>query len=223
MAVLCLYASPLRARRTKTGPSESAVLSKMDQAARAVRSVSAHLAYTTVTVLVNDRSTQSGLLYYRKGRRRPEVLIHFDQPVTKLILFKRNHAEIYYPAMRQLQEYSLERHQNLLQQFLLLGFGTQSNELERSYHIHFVGEQNLEGTQTSLLELVPLNPGVLAQLKKVDLWLSDQTWMPVQQQFFEASGDYLIARYTGMKVNQAVSPLTFKIEAAPGVERVKMN
>jgi outer membrane lipoprotein-sorting protein len=226
--LLCFAASALYARHSKKqaaegGPGESAVLSRMDGAARDVRTVSTHLAYTTVTVLVNDRSTQAGVMYYRKGRHWPEVLIHFEKPAIKVILFRRNRAEIYYPSMKQLQEYSLEHHQNVLQQYLLLGFGTQSQELERSFRLRFLGEQDLGGAKTSLIELVPLNANVSAQLKKVDLWLSDETWLPVQQQFFEASGDYLIARYSDMKVNQAFSASTFKIELEPGVERVKMN
>jgi outer membrane lipoprotein-sorting protein len=205
----------------KVSAGESVLLSHMDDAARGVRSVSADLAYTTVTVLVNDRTTQNGVLYYRKGRR-PEVLIRFSGPQAKVILFRKGRAEIYYPNIKQIQEYNLARHQNLLQQFLLLGFGTETNQLESSYSLRYLGKKKL-GTQTTyLLELTPLSSEVAAQLKKVELWVSDQNWLPVQQQFFEASGDYLIARYSNMKVNHRLSPSTFKIEA-PGAERVKMD
>jgi outer membrane lipoprotein-sorting protein len=193
----------------------------MDDAAKRVRSVSAQLAYTTVTVIVNDRSTQNGVLYYRKGRR-PEVMIQFSGPGAKQILFRKGNAEIYYPTMNQIQEYNLERRQNLLQQFLLLGFGTQTGQLETSYSIHYLGEKKLGNQTTGLLELTPLSKGVAAQLKKIDLWVSEQNWMPIQQQFFEASGDYLIARYSNLKLNPHISPSMFKIKA-PGAQRVKMN
>jgi outer membrane lipoprotein-sorting protein len=193
----------------------------MDDAAGRVRTVSANLAYTTVTVLVNDRTTQNGMLYYRKGHK-PEVLIRFSGAQAKDILFKKGRAEIYYPNINQIQEYDLERHQNLLQQFLLLGFGTESAQLETSYSLRYLGKKKL-GTQTTyLLELTPLNKDVAAQLKKVDLWVSSEDWLPVQQQFFEAGGDYLIARYSNMKVNHAMSPSMFRIKA-PRAERVKMD
>lgn len=194
----------------------------MNQAARRVHTVSAHLAYTTVTVLVNDRSTQNGVLYYHKGRHRPEVMIRFSGPAAKDILFKKSTAEIYYPNLKQIQEYNLERRQNLLQQFLLLGFGTETGQIESSYAIHYAGERKVGTQMAALLELKPTSKEVAAQLKKIDLWVSEQNWMPIQQQFFETSGDYLIARYSGLKVNPPVSPSTFKINA-PGAERVKMN
>ena len=201
--------------------TENALFSNMDGAARRVRSVSAQLAYTTVTVLVNDRSTQVGVLYYRKGHR-PEVLIQFSGADGKEILFRRGTGEIYYPKMNQVQEYDLARHQNLLQQFLLLGFGTETSQLESSYELHYLGEKRLGNYMTALLELAPLDKDVKAQLKKIDLWVSEENWMPIQQQFFERSGDYLIARYSNLKVNPRMSPSVFKIKA-PGAERLKMN
>jgi outer membrane lipoprotein-sorting protein len=201
--------------------TENTLFSHMDSEARRVRTVSAELAYTTVTVLVDARSTENGMLYYRKGRR-PEVRIEFTGPDAKTILFRKGTAEIYYPKINQIQEYDLSRHQNLLQQFLLLGFGTETSQLESSYSLHYLGEKKLEDQITYLLELTPLSKDVAAQLKKVDLWISGQSWMPVQQQFFEASGDYLIARYSNMKVNRPISPSSFKI-TAPGAERIKMD
>jgi outer membrane lipoprotein-sorting protein len=205
----------------KASSGETALLSHMDDAARHVRSVSAKLAYTTVTVLVNDRATENGMLSYRKARR-PEVLIRFSGPQSKVILFRKGRAEIYYPKINQIQEYNLERHQNLLQQFLLLGFGTETAQLEGSYRLRYLGEKKLGDETTYLLELTPLSKDVAAQLKRVELWVSDRDWLPVQQEFFEASGDYLIARYSDMKINHHMPPSTFRIQA-PGAERVKMD
>jgi outer membrane lipoprotein-sorting protein len=225
MPALCGAAShsaPAAENQSKVPAGEGVLLSHMDQVAKRVRSVSANLAYTTVTVLVNDRTTQNGMLYYRKGRHRPQVLIQFSGPQAKTILFRKGAAEIYYPKINQIQELNLEQHQNVLQQFLLLGFGTESGQLESSYDLRYLGQKKLGNQTTYLLDLTPLSKELAAHLKKVELWVSDQNWLPVQQQFFEASGDYLIARYTNMKVNHHISPSTFKIQA-PGAERVKMD
>lgn len=194
----------------------------MDDVARSVKTVFAKLTYTTVTVLVNDRSTQDGVLYFRKGKR-PEVLVRFIKPDPKVILFKKNRAEIYYPKINQIQEYDLEQRRDLLQQFLLLGFGTESTELEESYHVQYLGEQKLGNLTTPVLELTPVAKDIASQLKKVELWISPESWLPIQQQFFEASGDYLIAQYSDMKTNEELGRSIFTIKAKPGTERVKMN
>jgi outer membrane lipoprotein-sorting protein len=202
--------------------TENQVLSHMDEIAQTVKTVSAHLEYTTVTVLVNDRSTQNGQIFYRKGKR-PEVLVKFTAPEPKEILFKKNRAEIYYPKINQIQEYDLERRRDVLQQFLLLGFGTESSKLEQSYRIRYLGEQKLGNEAFPVLELTPIEKDIAAQLSKVELWISPGSWLPVQQQFFEPSGDYLIARYSNMKINRELGPSVFKIHPKPGVERMKMN
>lgn len=218
--VLCAH--PRGGRAQKTARGLNSVLSHMDDAARALKTISTKLTYTTVTVLVNDRTTQYGELFFKKGKR-PEVLVRFIKPNPKEILFKKNRAEIYYPKINQIQEYDLERRRDLLQQFLLLGFGTETADLRESYHLRYLGEQKLGNETTPVLELTPTQKDVAAQLSKVDLWISEDSWLPVQQEFFETSGDYLIAHYSEMKVNRALSSSVFKIRAKSGAERVKMN
>ncbi|MGH9397371.1 MAG: LolA family protein, partial [Terriglobia bacterium] len=198
------------------------ILAHMDDAARRVKTISAQLTYTTVTVLVNDHSTQTGELFFRKGKKL-EVLVRFLTPDLKVILFKHNRAEIYYPKINQVQEYDLEKHSNMLQQFLLLGFGTPISDLETSYRVKPLGEKRLGNETTQLIELTPVQKAIAAQLTHVDLWVSEVSWLPVQQQFFEPSGDYLVASYKGIRVNSHLAASVFKIHTKAGVERVKMN
>lgn len=203
-------------------PSFKQVLSRMDDAAAQLKTVSAKLSYTTVTVLVNDRSTQTGELFFHKGKSL-EVMVRFLKPDLKVILFKHNRAEIYNPKINQIQEYDLERHSNMLQQFLLLGFGTPISDLESSYHLKYLGEKQLGDETTEALELTPVEKSVSAQLTRVDLWVSEQSWLPVQQEFLEPSGDYLIASYSGMRVNERLKRSDFEIHPMSGATRVKMN
>lgn len=194
----------------------------MDDAASQLKSISAQLSYTTVTVLVNDRSTQTGELFFHKGKSL-EVMVRFLKPDLKVILFKHNRAEIYNPKTNQVQEYDLERHADMLQQFLLLGFGTPISNLQSSYHMKYLGEKQLGDETTEALELTPLEKSVASQLTRVDLWVSEDSWLPVQQEFFEPSGDYLIASYSAMKVNERLKRSDFEIHPADGATRVKMN
>lgn len=198
------------------------VLAHMDEAALRLKTVSSRLSYTTVTVLVNDRSTQTGELFFRKGKNL-EVMVRFLKPDLKVILFKHNRAEIYNPKVNQIQEYDLARHADLLQQFLLLGFGAPISGLQSSYRLKYLGEKHLNNQTTEAIELTPVQKAVAAQLTRVDLWVSEQSWLPVQQEFFEPSGDYLIAAYSEVKVNEHLKRSDFEIHPQSGATRVKMN
>ncbi len=195
----------------------------MNETARRLRTVSANVEYTKVTVLVNDKSTEFGQLFFRKNNNKPEILLDFQKPDPKIILLKKNKGEIYFPKINQIQEYNLEQHSELVQQFLLLGFGTETTDLDRSYSLKLVGEEELNGDATAILELTPRKEDIAAKLTKIHLWISKESWLPVQQQFFEPGGDYLLTRYTGVKVNIRIRSSTFRIPAARGAKRVKMN
>lgn len=206
-------------RKPKSDLAE--VLTRMNDAAKRLKTVTADLDYTTVTVLVNDRSTESGEFFMRNPRN-PEILINFTKPDPKTFLYKRNQAEIYYPKLKRIDQYNLQRQSDLVQQFLLLGFGTDESALKSNYGVRLVDEQDLQGESTILLELTPKQQRVQSQLSKIQIWVSEDSWLPAQQQFFEPSGDYLIAHYSAVKVNRPLEGSDFSIDA-PGAQRVKKN
>jgi outer membrane lipoprotein-sorting protein len=209
-------------RKGKFPPDLSAILSRMNDAAKRLKSLSANLEYTKVTVLVNDKSTEQGHLFFRKGKT-PEMLIEMQQPESKVILFKKNKAEIYLPKINQVQEYSLEQKSGLVEDFLLLGFGSETGGLKKSYGLKYLKEEELDGDTTAVIELTPRKESIASQLTKIQMWVSEESWLPVQQQFFEPGGDYLIARYKAVKVNLKIPSSTFEIHPAEGAKHVKMN
>lgn len=210
-----------RARHNKERLDLPQILSRMNDSAKHLKTLSADLELTTVTVLVNDYSTESGKMFLRNPKS-PEILIDFTSPDEKVLLIKKDKAEYYQPKINQIQEYDLSQHASLLQQFLLLGFGTEVKELEKIYAIKYVGEEQMGGNSTAVLELTPLKESVAAQLTKVRLWVSEESWLPVQQKFFRAGGDYSIARYSSVKVNRYIPSSVFQLHAAKDAKRLKM-
>lgn len=224
--VLCL-APPVAAlawtlSALKAAPTLSEVMSRLNETAKRLRTLSADLEYTKVTVVVDDKSTERGQIFYAK-MRPPQLLINFTEPDRKVILMKKNEAEIYFPKINEIQEYDLEKHAELVQQFLLLGFGTDSADLEAAYTVKLAGEENVGGDTTAVLELTPRQANVATQLSKVQLWISEKSWLPVQQKFIEPSGDYLLTRYTQVQVNPPLSASTFEIRGAKGAKHVRMR
>lgn len=220
LAILPLAAAT--PRRGKLPPDLTEILSRMNDAKKRLKTLSANLEYTKVTVLVNDKSTELGQFFFHKSKN-PEIMIKMLKPDPKTILFKKNRAEIYLPKIKQIQEYDLEGHTELVQQFLLLGFGTETGELKKSYKLKLLNEEDIEGYTTAVLDLTPREESIAAHISKVQLWISEESWLPVQQKFFEPDGDYLVARYTGVKVNRRIPASSFEISASEGTKRVKMN
>jgi len=210
------------ARRGKHPTDLTEILSQMNEASKRLNTLTANLEYTKVTVLVDDKSTESGQLFFRKSKP-PEIRIDIQKPDRKTLLFKKNKGEIYLPKINQIQEYNLEQNSGLVQQFLLLGFGSDSGDLKKAYNVKYLQEEDVEGDTTVLLELVPRKANVANQISKIQLWVSEESWLPMQQKFFESGGDYLLAHYTGVKVNRGLPISRFELDAPSNAKRVKMN
>jgi len=208
--------------KQKVPPPLGEILARMNDSAKHLKTVSANIEYTNFTQAVNDKSTEYGRFYYRKDKGT-EIVLNFEKPDPKVILYKKNKAEIYLPKSNLVQEYDLEKQSGLVDQFLLLGFGTETGQLRKMYEIKLVGEEVLDGDTTAILELTPRKENISEQLTKVQLWVSEESWIPVQQKFFKAGGDYLITRYTAVKVNRKIPSSTFDSPGPSDAKRVKMG
>jgi len=198
-----------------------AVLRGMDQAAARFTSVVGNLEYTKVTVIVNDYSTERGKIYFEKAKGKTRVMLAFQEPAEKYVLFQGSKVSLYRPKIAEVEEYDVGRRQSLVEQFLLLGFGTAGSELEKSYRVTWRGEESLDGQRVAHLELIPKAATVTAQLKQIELWLSTEDWQPVQQKFWEPSGDYLLARYRDLKQNAKISGKSFQLPIRGKVKTVR--
>ncbi|MBV9746931.1 MAG: outer membrane lipoprotein carrier protein LolA [Acidobacteriia bacterium] len=202
------------------GPLEEA-LAKMDQAAGTLKDLSADLTRTHHVALINEDTVDKGVIYIKRPKSH-ELLMHvvIRMPDPKEFAYDARRAEVYYPKSQTEEIYDVGKYKNLADQLLLLGFGTTSKELAEGYTIALGGAEVLNGQKMARLELTPKSDEL--HLKRVDLWISDQTGLPMQQKLFwpgPNGGDYDIATYTNMKVNPNLPESTFKLTLPKGTKK----
>jgi len=191
----------------------------MDREQGQFQSLNAGMERTKVTVVVNDRSTESGQI---EVRRDGKMRIDLTSPDQKTILRDGDRIYVYTPKIRRVEEYDLSKHRDLVDQLLLLGFGTSVESLKKSYLITLQGEESLNGLKVARLELTPRSDDVRKQISKIDLWLNEANWVPAQQQFYESgSGDYSIIRYSNVARNVSIADARFRPAWPKGVTHVK--
>src|SRR3984893_6696181 len=195
------------------------VLKQMDREQGQFQSLTASIERTKVTVVVNDRSTESGQI---EVRRDGKMRIDLTSPDQKTILRDGDHIYVYTPKIRRVEEYDLGKRRDLIDQLLLLGFGTSGDSVKKSYLITLQGEDSLNGQKVVHLELTPRADDVRKQISKIELWLNEGNWLPAQQQLFETgSGDYSIIRYSNVARNVPIPDARFRPAWPKGVTRVK--
>jgi len=195
------------------------ILKQLETQSGQFQSLTADLDRTKVTVVVNDKSTESGQIFVRRdGKMRIEL----TQPDPRTILRDGDQFYIFNPKINRVEEYDLGKKKALVDQFLLLGFGTSGTALKQSYEVTFSREEALDNRKVVLLELKPKSEEVRNQLTKIQLWIDESNWLPAQQRFDETgSGDYFVVHYKNVLRNVRIPDSEFKPHWPHGTTRLK--
>jgi outer membrane lipoprotein-sorting protein len=195
-------------------------LDRMDAGARDFRTLTANVEHIKYTDVVKDTSTEAGQMWLQK--KDEKMRIEFAKPDQRTILRTGNSLAIYNPKINRVEEYDLGKDRALVDQYVRLGFGTRSEDLKKSFDVSFSGEQDLDGRKTLLLELAPKTEQVRAQISKIQMWVDESAWLPLQQKFYEAgSGDYFIFHYSDIKKNLKIEESRFKPDWPKNATKIK--
>jgi outer membrane lipoprotein-sorting protein len=220
LRLLCLWSVSV----ASAALSSEEVLERMDQHSGKFTGLTADLTRLTYTKVIDDKANESGSMILKKlAPRDLQVLIDFLKPDPKTVAFRGRKAEVYFPKLKTVQEYDLGKQSGLVDQFLLVGFGTSGKELKANYAIKYIGEETVAGEKTQKLELTPNAPDLKEKLRKLELWMADSGTHPVQQKFLQPSGDYYLFTYTGVKLNPVLSDESLKLKLPKGVKREKVQ
>jgi outer membrane lipoprotein-sorting protein len=183
------------------------VLSELDSHAAGFHGLSADVERTKVTVVVNDRSSNPGTILVQGEK----MLLQMKPPDARTVLRTGDTLSVYTPGLKRVEEYNLGKNRALVDEFMLLGFGTLGKQLQESYQVSLAGEPALDDKKTVELALIPKSQGVKSQFSKIQIWYDPATWLPVQQEFYETgSGDYSIVRYSNVAKNPHIDGSQFK-------------
>lgn len=76
------------------------------------------------------------------------------------------------------------------------------------------GWENIDGTKTAKLALVAKNEKVRNTYNKIVLWIDPARDVILQQQFFEAVGNYRLTHYTKLKINGKLPADAFTLKTS---------
>ncbi len=220
---LCVLAGvlQLRASAAQESPrwSTESALSRMDKSASDFRSLTADIEQIKYTEVVKDTSAETGQVFVRRDQK---MRIELTKPDPKTILRTGDSLFIYTPKINRVEEYNLGKHRAIIDQYMRLGFGTKSQDLRKSYDIKLAGEEEIDHRKTLLLELTPKSEEIRNQITKIQMWVDESSWLPIQQKFFEASrGDYFLVKYSNMMKNLKINDAKFKPDWPKNATRVK--
>jgi outer membrane lipoprotein-sorting protein len=209
----------IAATQTTYAQSLKDVFSAMDATASKFKGLQANMRDDDFTALVNDHSVQNGTIRVKKSAQSTLMLIQFTGPNAKMISLDANTVKILNPKTKVEQVYDIGNKRDLIDQYLLLGFGASSEDLTKAYTISWIGSESIAGQNTGHIQLVPKSAEQLHHLRQVDLWISTSIGVPVQQKFLTGGGgDYKLVTYTNLKLNPSLSDKDLQLKEPRDVQ-----
>lgn len=186
----------------------------MNEVALSFRGMSASVSMTVYTKIIDDKSVENGTLQMQRlpGKATRALLQLSGQTDSHTVFLFDNTVRVYTPKLKLIKDYSVGKSSDLLEQFLLLGFGSSGKDLVESYDINNAGTEKLSGQETTHFVLLPKSDKVKEKIAKVEVWFPIGKAYPVQQQFFEPNGNYRITTYSDLVINP---PLKRSLEFKP--------
>lgn len=152
-----------------------------------------------------------------------DVRVSVSAPDTRIFLMDRRDLYIYYPVQAIVEEYYLPKHPDRLVPFMRLGFSETGRDLKDDYLVSAIGERFIGARRTLGLELTPKSEKERARVNRLQLWIDQASWMPVEQVIEStASGAKLTVSYSHMARNLRLNQDLFKTKWPRGTKKKKM-
>jgi outer membrane lipoprotein-sorting protein len=196
-----------------SGTSLPDVLHVMDQNAAKFRSAEAEFTWKIYNSVINDfAETDKGKIYFRRSGDRLQMSAIFTEPASKQVVFSGDKVQVLNPG-GQVDEYDTAAHREELETFLVLGFGSSGEDLQKSFEVTDLGPEMVGPIKTAKLQLVPKAKNIQDHVPQILLWIDPARGVSVQQQIFEQSGDYRLATYSNIQL-KSVPDSVFKLKGS---------
>ena len=213
-------AAPAPPASPQTTPSADAkaelqrIVKQMDLTAGNFRTTQADFVWTQYTKVVDDATdVQKGTVYFRRSGNQVEMAADIRDPVPpKYLLFTGSKVQVYQPKIDQVTEYDTGKDRTAFEGMLVLGFGGSGDDMLKSFDVTYLGAEKVGNVETAKLDLVPKSEKVRRTFNHIWLWIDPARGVSVRQQLFTPDGDYRLAAYSDIRLNEKIQDNVFKLK-----------
>ncbi len=191
-------------------PALDKVLQQLDASSAKFQSAEANLKWDFYEKVVRDTSTQTGSIYFLKGKSGTEMGAVITSPGKKYIRFANGKGELYDAIAKKSTPFDAGTNRGRVESFLALGFGGSGKDMERSWTVTLQGTETIDGISAAKLDLVPKDASTAESLKHIVMWIDTARDIPLKQVTYLPEGDTRTAYYTNIRYNAKVDSGKYK-------------
>lgn len=207
-----VFSTAPKAASAQSDAALERVLKQMDTTATNFHSTEADFVWDQYSKVVDETDSQKGKTYFRRQGNETQMAADITEPDKKYVLYTDSKVQVYQPKIDQVTVYNTGKNKTTVENFLVLGFGGGGHEMLKSFDIKYLGTEKIEGVEAAKLDLTPKSDKVRNTFAHIVLWIDPARGVSVQQQLFEPSGDYRLAKYSDIQLNQKIPDQVFKLK-----------
>ena len=223
ICVLAVCASSWAQGNAASGPGLQKILNQMDSTASTFRTAQADFVWDQYQAVVKETDTQKGRVFFRRSGKNTQMMAHITSPSEKFVLYTEGKVQVYEPKIDQVTTYNAGKNSADVESFLVLGFGGGGHEMLKSFDVKYNGAEKMDGIDAAKLDLTPKSQRVRGMFEHIVLWVDPARGVSVQQQVFQSGGDYRMAKYSNIELNQKLSDNDFKLHTSGKTKYVSPN
>ncbi len=200
--------------------SLSEILARMDKDGSSFVSMTATLNRVQHTAIIDEDDKDTATVRLKRSSDGLRGYVAFAEPNRRFVGFKSGKLQVYTPKTNTVEVYDLGKHAGMVDQFLLMGFGTSGKELQKSYKISSAGTETIGGKQATRLVLVPKSNEAKQYFQSLELWIPQGASYPVQEKIHKNEQDYILISYSDIKINPPLADKDLELRLPSGVRTV---
>ena len=220
LAILLAAGIYQNTQATAGGQLLTGVLSKMQTAHRSLRSMRTGMAQVRHNPQIGSTETDYGTLIYKPGEKgKSKLRIDYTKPDQKSVAVLGDSLVFYQPRINQVLKTTLAKAAKgkTSSYSALVGLDGSLESLTRDYNVEYVKDELVNGKTATRLQLTPK---ASSPFTRIELWVSNEFWLPVQYQMFERNGDSTLVKFTGMEINPSIADSAFNVSIPSGTKVV---
>jgi outer membrane lipoprotein-sorting protein len=194
------------------------VVREMDATAAKFKQTQADFTWTQWEAVVSDIvDTQKGKIYFRRSGDQTEMAADITTPSPgKYVLFVSGELSLYESGPNRVTKYNATKNRAEFETFLVLGFGGSGDDMLKSFDVKYVGTEKVmsagQSFDTDVVDLTPKSEKVRKSFTHITLWIDRERGVSVQQKLFDSQGDYRLAQYSNIEINEKIPDNAFKLK-----------
>lgn len=198
------------------------VYKSMDAAAAKFNTTQANFEWDRYEKVIDEvDDVETGNIFYRRVGKDVEMKAEIKtagpsrdklKPEPQFVLFSQGKVQRYLPRVDQVTVYDVGKNRTEVEAYLVLGFGGSGQDLAKSFEVTFQGQETIEGIPVAKLQLIPKSERVRNTFARILLWIDLDRGISVQQQFFEPGGNYKLAKYSSIRLNEKIPDEVFHLK-----------